>query len=127
MNITNDDFKTLHAAISFAKHEHKDNEIILSADNVLKRLIEKKEKDNKRIASYIADKRKTNKDYANGGKEMTYKEKKEEIRQQAIDFQNSFADGQVYYTSELIDRTSYFETQGKRYGLLKEFKENGII
>lgn len=28
---------------------------------------------------------------------------------------------------ELAESTAYFEKIGKRYGLLKEFKENGII
>lgn len=57
----------------------------------------------------------------------TYAQKKEEIRQQAIDYQNSFTDGKTYFWSELAEIGAKFERLAKRYGLFKEFKENGII
>lgn len=56
-----------------------------------------------------------------------YKERKEAIRNEAIEFQHSFVDGKQWYYSEIAEITSYFEKQGKRYGLLTEFRENGII
>lgn len=56
-----------------------------------------------------------------------YKERKEAIRNEAIEFQYSFVDGKQWYYSEIAEITSYFEKQGKKYGLLKEFRENGII
>ena len=64
------------------------------------------------------------------GKTMkkTYQEKKEEIRQQAIEWQLSFSDDENrFYYSELAYTCEYFEKKGKRYGLLREFRENGII
>lgn len=75
MFITNNDFKTIQAALMILPHgeefnklpEDKQN-IILSADLCLANLLKKKEKDNKRISSYIADKRKENKNYARGKK-----------------------------------------------------------
>lgn len=55
-----------------------------------------------------------------------YEQGKANARQQAIDWQNeqsmqSMSWGEVAYYSD------YFTKLGKRYGLLKEFKENGII
>lgn len=55
----------------------------------------------------------------------TYKERKEEARQKAIDWQNSCA-VKVYSWSEMMYWSDYFQKLGKRYGLLKEFQENGI-
>lgn len=54
----------------------------------------------------------------------TYKEKQEEVRDKAIRFQMIDEGGLSW--GELADIQSYFETYGKRYGLLREFKENGI-
>jgi len=56
----------------------------------------------------------------------TYKQKKEEVRQQAIEWQNNAAAGVLHWTS-VFWGTLYFEQKGRRYGLLTEFKENGII
>lgn len=55
-----------------------------------------------------------------------YAEKKEEIRQQAIDWQNDFCNHNYSY-GELAFYSDYFEKKGRRYGLIKEFKENAII
>lgn len=55
----------------------------------------------------------------------TYTEKKESIRQQAQDFQNVF-DSMMLYWSDIDEIGAFFERNGKRYGLLKEFRENGI-
>ena len=57
-------------------------------------------------------------------KGKTYAEKKEEVRQKAIDLQYCDEGGLSY--GELSFIYDYFETYGKRYGLLREFKENGI-
>lgn len=56
----------------------------------------------------------------------SYEERKEEIRQEAIDYQISWGDN-CYSYGEILEYTEYFEKQGKRYGLLKEFRENAII
>ena len=55
-----------------------------------------------------------------------YEQKKQEVRQEAIDYQNDFANNNYSY-GEIADRQSYFEKKGRRYGLLREFHENGII
>ena len=54
----------------------------------------------------------------------TYAEKKDEVRQKAKDVQD-YDEGGLSY-GELADICDYFATYGKRYGLLREFKENGI-
>lgn len=56
-----------------------------------------------------------------------YLEGKEKAIKKAIEFQNSFSDGKAYYWSELIEITNELYKLAKRYGLLEEFKENGII
>lgn len=55
-----------------------------------------------------------------------YKENKEKARQQAIEWQQDF-EKQGYCWGDLIIYQQYFEDLGKKYGLLKEFKENGIV
>lgn len=57
---------------------------------------------------------------------MTYQEKKADVREKAINFQQMFSECDFSY-SEIIEYQDYFQKQGKRYGLLKEFRENGII
>lgn len=66
-------------------------------------------------------------EHRNNKKINNYQKNKERTRQKAIEFSNSFSEGKVYYYSELAEIQSYFETQGKRYGLLTEFRENAII
>lgn len=66
MNITNNDYEILEKAIARLKEIDPKKEITLSAVSVMDGLKQKKEKDNKRIAAYIADKRKENKNYARG-------------------------------------------------------------
>ena len=54
-----------------------------------------------------------------------YQQGKARVRQEAIDWQNDFSNHN-YYQSELAEWAGYFYTLGKRYGLLREFHENGI-
>lgn len=56
----------------------------------------------------------------------TYNEKKEETRQKAIEWQNTFFERNDSY-NQIFTWQQYFEKNGKKYGLLKEFKENGIL
>lgn len=56
---------------------------------------------------------------------MTYQEKKERARQEAIDWQLESTNEQLSY-GELATIGDYFYKLGKRYGLLREFRENGI-
>lgn len=54
-----------------------------------------------------------------------YEQKKNEIREQAIDWQTDFCNHNYSY-GELHYFQCYFEKMGRRYGLLKEFRENAI-
>lgn len=56
----------------------------------------------------------------------TFEERKEEVRQEAIKWQSKLSH-YAYSYGDLVYWGNYFEKQGKRYGLLKEFKENGIL
>ena len=55
----------------------------------------------------------------------TYQQKKEAARQQAIDWQDQAAEQNLSY-GELAEAGEQFEKLGRRYGLLQEFRENGI-
>lgn len=57
---------------------------------------------------------------------MTYTEKKAKARQIAIDWQNEQAKESCSY-AEMIEQTEKFTKLAKRFGLVKEFKENCII
>jgi len=57
----------------------------------------------------------------------TYETKKQEARDEAVLLFSAIAQGRQYYMSDVADITAYFTKLGKRYGLLKEFRENGII
>ena len=55
----------------------------------------------------------------------TYASNKAVARQQAIDWQNNlFRNNRSY--EEMQEAAEHFEKLGRRYGLLKEFRENGI-
>lgn len=55
----------------------------------------------------------------------TYAERKDDARQKAIDWQSE--DGDFPYSYEGLAMVGdYFYKLGKRYGLLREFRENGI-
>ena len=56
-----------------------------------------------------------------------YERKKARIIDEAIQFQNSFTEGKNWSYGELAEIQDYFEKQAKRYGLVREFRENGII
>ena len=53
-----------------------------------------------------------------------YQDKKAAIEYKAIEYSNNNAPGLSY--GEIADIQGYFETYGKRYGLLREFYENAI-
>lgn len=57
---------------------------------------------------------------------MKYQTKKEQVRQEAIDWQIEASEKNLSY-NELAIISFHFWKLGRRYGLLKEFKENGII
>ena len=55
-----------------------------------------------------------------------YQKQKEKARSRAVDWQLDFGNHN-YSWDELADFGEYFERLAKRYGLVKEFRENGII
>ena len=55
----------------------------------------------------------------------TYQQRKEAARQIAIDWQYESSD-YCYSYEGLAILADYFNRIGKRYGLLREFRENGI-
>ena len=69
MNVTNNDFQVISDALEILKDfegvlSPRRREILENAEGIMEKLNKKKEKDNARIAQYIAEKRKTNKNYA---------------------------------------------------------------
>lgn len=55
----------------------------------------------------------------------TYKEQKERARQIAIDWQLNAAESNMSY-GELAEAGDYFNHLGRRFGLLREYRENAI-
>lgn len=56
---------------------------------------------------------------------MTYNEMKELAREAAIEWQQESAEMSLSY-GECAEIGEHFYKMGKRYGLLREFRENGI-
>ena len=54
-----------------------------------------------------------------------YQEKKKKAREKAIEWQERLVEQSISY-GELVIAQSVFEQLGRRYGLLTEFRENGI-
>ena len=56
----------------------------------------------------------------------TYQERKNDLREKAIEYQNTWYDFCGFSYGELADIQAFFENNGRRYGLLNEFRENAI-
>ena len=55
----------------------------------------------------------------------SYNDKKNALRNFAIDWQHVASETDYSY-NELFEWQGFFETYGKKFGLLREFRENGI-
>lgn len=55
-----------------------------------------------------------------------YQKAKARAREMAIEWQNDFCNHNYSY-GELIHWEDYFRGLAKRYGLVREFEENGVI
>lgn len=55
-----------------------------------------------------------------------YQKNKEKVRQKAIEWQHTFFEKTDSYYN-IMTYGEYFKKYGRRYGLIKEFKENCII
>lgn len=56
----------------------------------------------------------------------TYRERQEHLRELAIDAMNAISDAGCYSYGELASIESFFEENGRRYGMLTEFRENAV-
>ncbi len=56
-----------------------------------------------------------------------YQTGKARAREKAMQFQYSFSCGVPYSWQDIANIQALFERLARRYGLLKEFRENGII
>lgn len=56
-----------------------------------------------------------------------YQERKADLEEKAKEYQSTCYDFCGFSYGELITIESFFETQGRRYGLIREFRENAII
>ena len=57
----------------------------------------------------------------------TYQERKADLHDKAVEWSNNQGLYPAWSWGEIADINGFFEEQGRRYGLTKEFKENGII
>ena len=69
---------------------------------------------------------KTKKEQARQKAKAKYQERKAQAIEDAIAYQLEAGEKCLSY-SELADIGAHFEKLAKRYGLIREFKENGII
>ena len=56
-----------------------------------------------------------------------YRYRQAKLREEAIEWQFTFSEGAVMYWSDIAEWGDYFAKYGKRFGLLREFRENAII
>jgi hypothetical protein len=56
----------------------------------------------------------------------TYEERKTDLTEKAIEWSNAGSAANWSY-GELVEIEHFFRTNGKRYGLIREFQENAII
>ncbi len=56
-----------------------------------------------------------------------YEKGKEKTRELALEFQALFTEGESISYSELAQWEDLLEKRGRKYGLVREFQENGII
>ena len=55
-----------------------------------------------------------------------YQRRKEQVREEAIEWQFGFSE-RDYSWAEVAEAGQRFKRLGRRYGLLREFRENGIL
>lgn len=71
MYLTNEEFNAIKKALELLPHgnafvglSEEKQDIIINADRIMLNLLKKKKANNKKVAEYIADKRKSDKNYA---------------------------------------------------------------
>lgn len=56
-----------------------------------------------------------------------YQERKNDLQEKAIEWSNSVGQYPKWSYGEFAIIQGFFETNGRRYGLIREFRENGIL
>lgn len=56
----------------------------------------------------------------------TYLDRKNDLRNKAIEWSNTQGEYGAWSYGEIGDIQAFFENNGRKYGLLKEFRENAI-
>ena len=106
MYLTNEEFEAIEKALKLLPHgnvfvglSEEKQDIIINADKVMVNLLKKKKANNKKVAEYIAEKRKSNKNYARSKKEKEVKKKKENNKMKKVEniVKNIPYDGELYH------------------------------
>lgn len=125
MFITTDDFDKLCAFILKAKKNKFSNKDWSEFGNIYKRTLLKYQHDKKESTRRMKEGRAKNKNYGRG--RSAYASKKARARQLAIIWQQGVATRPGWSQGWCAEWLARWERIGRRYGLLKEFKENGLI
>lgn len=95
-----------------------------SLDKVKKK--EKKKKKGKKFQDQYADSDKFHNEGLIEGKKLKFPKTEDEARDQAVQWQDEFSSKSMSW-GDVLDAGQHFEKTAKKFGLTKEFKENGII
>lgn len=91
---------------------------------IYKKALIRYKKSNRKTANRIREKRAQNKNYGRG--HSNYAAKKDAARKLAIDWKNAAAT-RAHSWKWCAEWAARFEKIGRKYGLLREFKNNGIL
>ena len=123
MYINANDFDKLCAFIFKARKNQFSNKDWREFGDIYRRTLLKYQHEKKESAKRMKKARAQNKDYGRG--RSAYALKKERARQLAIDWQNKF--NKVHTWEYISTWSARWERIAQKYGLLREFKENGIL
>lgn len=125
MFITANDFDKLCAFILKAKKNKFSSKDWAEFGDIYKRTLVKYQHDKKESAKRMKEGRTKNKQYGRG--RSAYASKKARARQLAIDWQLGVATRPGYSRGWHAEWLARWERIGHKYGLIREFKENGLI
>ena len=125
MFITADDFDKLCAFILKAKKNKFSNKDWAEFGNIYKRTLVKYQHDKKESTRRMKEGRAKNKNYGRG--RSAYALKKARASQLAIIWQQGVAARPGWSQGWCAEWLARWERIGRKYGLLREFKENGLI
>ena len=125
MFISANNFDKLCAFILKAKKNKFSNKDWAEFGDIYKRTLLKYQHDKKESAKRMKEGRAKNKQYGRG--RSAYASKKARARQLAIDWQLRVATRPGWSWDWCVEWSARWERIGRKYGLLREFKENGFI